>query len=544
MRINNWVKNHSPTILDYLLVLLALSLSGIFVGYLVVTTETHLDNIAVPLIILVVSALLFAKPSTTEIPKQSHAQPSSFSLGATAVALIVLVISLFIGMELAKSRLSSGLTTSLQHDISESTLDGSPTDFSFIVFGDTRTELHIPWREPDSARIDTLLKKRFPYLDGSLIATKTFDLSGELVDLIVPGPAGGKTMSDHYKYNAGWPITIHRHTPAGVKSIYHKSGHERIYTGVARYIQRVPTSHTPESVDFCIHTGDLVLWSDGPRNPYWNYFRGLFYDDLSQRGLDERVFPVIGNHEYWRDPTADNFFKIFRHLSPEEPNTGYHYYSFEYGKCVFVFLCSGWRCTDGGYSECWNCAQASFSEQMSWMMATLNRARHRGVKHVFVTYHKPSFSHSEHRPLVDSIDPRRYLEQFLATADGIDITVFNGHNHTTEFYVHKGIRYLVLGGGGAPQCLVDKSYPCQPKERFWDSAAKRERYNFLRVDVAPNGLRFHEFFFQPADSTKGLQHDDVTDRLHAVSRSDCAGQEPSAFRHHIEHSGVYNGFYV
>src|SRR6476660_5695084 len=38
-----------------------------------------------------------------------------------------------------------------------------------------------------------------------------------------------------------------------------------------------------------------------------------------------------------------------------------------------------------------------------------------------------------------------------AYAKDMDIVVFNGHVHTTEVYEVDGVKYLVLGGGGAEQ---------------------------------------------------------------------------------------------
>src|SRR5215469_18562517 len=36
-------------------------------------------------------------------------------------------------------------------------------------------------------------------------------------------------------------------------------------------------------------------------------------------------------------------------------------------------------------------------------------------------------------------------------AKDLEIVVFNGHVHTTELYVVDGVKYLLLGGGGAEQ---------------------------------------------------------------------------------------------
>ena len=44
--------------------------------------------------------------------------------------------------------------------------------------------------------------------------------------------------------------------------------------------------------------------------------------------------------------------------------------------------------------------------------------------------------------------PTRFLPSY---AKDLDIVVFNGHVHTTELYEVDGVKYLLLGGGGAEQ---------------------------------------------------------------------------------------------
>jgi hypothetical protein len=78
-----------------------------------------------------------------------------------------------------------------------------------------------------------------------------------------------------------------------------------------------------------------------------------------------------------------------------------------------------------------------------------------------------------------------------AYAKDLDIVVFNGHVHTTELYQVDGVKYLVLGGGGAEQdpilpgrthIKVPEGYP---PDQYWKGEAPKEDYNFVHVEVTP-----------------------------------------------------------
>ena len=69
--------------------------------------------------------------------------------------------------------------------------------------------------------------------------------------------------------------------------------------------------------------------------------------------------------------------------------------------------------------------------------------------------------------------------------------VFNGHNHTTEIYDVDGVKYLMLGGGGAEQnpilpgqtsIKVPADYP---PDLYWKGEPPKEDYNYALVDVEP-----------------------------------------------------------
>jgi Tripartite tricarboxylate transporter family receptor len=73
----------------------------------------------------------------------------------------------------------------------------------------------------------------------------------------------------------------------------------------------------------------------------------------------------------------------------------------------------------------------------------------------------------------------------------LEIVVFNGHVHTTELYDVDGVKYLLLGGGGAeqdpilPRRTAIKVPANYPPDLYWKGQPPKEEYNYLLVDVQP-----------------------------------------------------------
>jgi hypothetical protein len=90
------------------------------------------------------------------------------------------------------------------------------------------------------------------------------------------------------------------------------------------------------------------------------------------------------------------------------------------------------------------------------------------------------------------------------------------HVHTTELYDVDGVKYLVLGGGGAEQdpilpgrtsIKVPANYP---QELYWKGQAPKEEYNYVHVDVEPGEAasdKFPEGAYNPLlDPLSGSAH--------------------------------------
>ena len=92
-------------------------------------------------------------------------------------------------------------------------------------------------------------------------------------------------------------------------------------------------------------------------------------------------------------------------------------------------------------------------------------------------------------PIPEAQNPHKIISQY---AKDLDIAVFNGHVHTTEVYEVDGVKYLLMGGGGAEQdpilpgrthIKVPANYP---PDQYWQGASPKEEYNYLLVNVKPD----------------------------------------------------------
>ena len=125
---------------------------------------------------------------------------------------------------------------------------------------------------------------------------------------------------------------------------------------------------------------------------------------------------------------------------------------------------------------------------MKQLRAWLDEAKAAGMRKVFVSFHAPTFCRAGLGAIAESQNPHKVLASY---AKDLDIVVFNGHVHTTELFDVDGIRYFVLGGGGAEQdpilpgrthLKVPANYP---PDLYWKGQSPREDYNYLLVDVQP-----------------------------------------------------------
>jgi hypothetical protein len=125
---------------------------------------------------------------------------------------------------------------------------------------------------------------------------------------------------------------------------------------------------------------------------------------------------------------------------------------------------------------------------MKQLRAWLDEAKAAGTKKVFIAFHNPVFARSGMGAIPADQNPHKTICEY---AKDLDIVVFNGHVHTTELYEVDGVKYLLLGGGGAEQdpILPGRTHlklpASYPPDLYWKGAAPKEEYNYLLVDVKP-----------------------------------------------------------
>jgi hypothetical protein len=248
---------------------------------------------------------------------------------------------------------------------------------------------------------------------------------------------------------------------------------------------------------FILSTGDLVWWGKQggtpSSSPYWK----LVNEDVMKKlpapdqqmqvaGLLGRVFPAVGNHEVWGDTDVEGLLTVFPYLKKFGVSDKQLTYKFDFNDARFIFLWTGkydYRDPTG-----WSATRPAYEAQMKELKHWLDEAKAAGTHKVFVAFHCPAFCRSGMGAIPESQNPHKILASY---AKDLEIVVFNGHVHTTELYEVDGVKYLVLGGGGAEQdpILPGRSHvkvPADyPPDLYWKGQDRKEEYNYVLVDVQP-----------------------------------------------------------
>lgn len=276
-----------------------------------------------------------------------------------------------------------------------------------------------------------------------------------------------------------------------------------------RVHQEVAHLLTDGDADFALYTGDLIYRGSSTR--YWDEARSIIPIEIRQKDRP-KIFPILGNHETWQEEDEGDYNRLFFETFPYLMDSKYYYhnYAFVVGSNLFLNLCNGPTGAEDQNDQVWNCeAFSTFTEFSKALESFLSKVKNDYViaplsaqlKNVFVQYHKPSYSTSQHAPLNDANDPLRIFMGFkkeMKEDHDIDLNlyVFNGHNHTTELYnPEPGVLVLVAGGGGAPQEKAIKKQvhehakEYQPEELFWRKIepARNRRINYFRVYISQEG---------------------------------------------------------
>jgi len=248
---------------------------------------------------------------------------------------------------------------------------------------------------------------------------------------------------------------------------------------------------------FAVSSGDVVWWGNQGRtvsdSPYWKrvndtQLKPLPPADREMRaaGLDGRWFMSVGNHEVWGDPKIEGVLNAVPYLkklgvTPDSP-----IYKFDFKGARFIYLWTGKY--DYRSPSKWDSDRPKYAEQMKQLQQWMDEAKAKGIKKAFITFHYPVFARSGLGPIPGPDNPPKVI---AAYAKDMEVVVLNGHVHTTEIFDVDGVKYLMLGGGGAEQDPIlpgrtSIKLPADyPKDLYWAGEAPKEEYNYVLVDVRP-----------------------------------------------------------
>jgi predicted phosphohydrolase len=248
---------------------------------------------------------------------------------------------------------------------------------------------------------------------------------------------------------------------------------------------------------FVVNSGDVVWWGNQGRtvadSPYWKRVNDTMLkqlppadSEMRAAGLEGRWFMGVGNHEVWGDPKIEGVLDAVPYLKKFGVTSENLIYKFDFNGVRFIYLWSGKY--DHHSPSLWDADRPKYAEQMKQLQQWMDEAKAAGIRKAFITFHYPTFARSGFGPIPSPDNPHKVI---AAYAKDMEVVVFNGHIHTTELYDVDGVKYLMLGGGGAEQdpilpgrttIKVPADYP---PDLYWKGEPPKEEYNYVLVDVEP-----------------------------------------------------------
>ena len=385
--------------------------------------------------------------------------------------------------------------------IAQQSRRGGNLPFSFAVYGDSRSMMYLPYKSDQREEAIKLLVDMFELVLPEKVSEEivrrdvrlTYDrATDELVQIVMPFETKSEVTT--LTVDKGWvteaSVEDVKLLPGVHRTMFRLQGGEWVAREVVQDVQR-------GRARFILNTGDMVWWGKQggtpSENPYWK----LVYEDVLKQlpapdqqmraaSLPGRVFPAVGNHEVWDDSDVQGLLQAFPYLKQFGVSDKRLIYKFDFNGARFIFLWTGKY--DYRSPSSWDADRPQYEAQMKELKTWLDEAKAAGTRKVFISFHAPAFARSGMGPIPEPQNPHKVIASY---AKDLEIVVFNGHVHTTELYEVDGVKYLLLGGGGAEQdpilpgrtaIKVPAGYPA---DHYWNGQPPKEEYNYLLVDVQP-----------------------------------------------------------
>ena len=316
--------------------------------------------------------------------------------------------------------------------------------------------------------------------------------TGDLVRVIMPFESRSEVMT--MTVDKGWVIEASvedvKLLPGVHRTMFRLSGGDWVAREIVKDVQT-------GRARFVVNSGDVVWWGNQGRtvtdSPYWQRVNDTMLKqlpapdgDMLAAGLEGRWFIGVGNHEVWGDPKIDGVLSAVPYLRKLGVTPDRLIYKFDFKGVRFIFLWSGKY--DYRSPSLWDADRPKYAEQVQQLQQWLDEAKAAGIRKTFITFHYPVFARSGLGPIPAPDNPHKVIASY---AKDMEVIVFNGHVHTTEIFDVDGVKYLMLGGGGAEQDPIlpgrtSIKLPADyPPELYWKGEPPKEEYNYVLVDVDP-----------------------------------------------------------
>jgi calcineurin-like phosphoesterase family protein len=370
--------------------------------------------------------------------------------------------------------------------------------FSFAAVGDTRPMMYLPANagQPDLVKLfvemfGLVMPERVAEEVVAKYVKMTFDPdTKELIQVIMPFMTKTEVMT--LTVDKGWV------TEASVEDIKLLPGvHRTMFRlqGGEWVAREIVKDVNAGRAKFVVNSGDVVWWGNQGRtiddSPYWKRVNDTMLkqlpppdDEMRAAGLEGRWFIGVGNHEVWGDPKIEGTLSAVPYLRKLGVTPENLIYKFDFRDSRFIFLWSGKY--DYRSPSNWDADRPKYEEQIAHMKEWLDEAKAKAIPKVFIIFHYPVFARAGLGPIPFANNPHRFIASY---AKDFELVVFNGHVHTTEMYDVDGVKYLMLGGGGAEQDPIlpgrtsNKVPADYPPDLYWKGGPPKEEYNYVLVDV-------------------------------------------------------------